>query len=437
MIKILTLRLFRKTAHLINKMARNTSHLSSRVEHKATKLLTNDRVVFYSKRNSVIFDELYYEHFPQIIPIYPSLPLLGRRPTVTLLIPTMNKDLFFGGVATAIMASTLLAKKKNFDLRIVQTFKSSDANVSKFIQRMNIDFRGRILDIDMSQRAFGSYANLDIHPDDTFMASSWGDVYVLNKLPLKKKFVYLIQDFEPIFYNNSDERALAESTYSSDKYIALCNTKLMYDFLLSKQFSNVKNGTWFEPAVSRYNSEKKVPPGNKRKIFIYGRPRVKRNLFFTTIDAVNRCFSEQELDVKDWEVFMGGQDDIPDLQLGCGLVVRNLGKMNLEDYYEFIGSVDIAVSSMMAPHPNYPTLELASAGAAVVTTKYDIKQDLTNYSKNIITVDISPSSIAQGIKKAASLQAATRLENAKESNISQNWEEALDKPLNRIIKGIG
>ena len=87
---------------------------------------------------------------------------------------------------------------------------------------------------------------------------------------------------------------------------------------------------------------------------------------------------------------------------------------------------------MMAPHPNYPTLELSSIGSAVVTTKYKTKQDLGEYSKNIYMADLSIESIVDAINDASKISYKQRIDNAKQSNIPDNWDETLKELLEEI-----
>src|SRR6185312_9892527 len=164
------------------------------------------------------------------------------------------------------------------------------------------------------------------------------------------------------------------------------------------------------------------------------RPSVARNLFYTALSALNQVFDSGQLAPTDWEIFMAGQDKIPDITLSTGIMVQNLGKMPMEEYGNFIRSVDVAVSPMMAPHPNYPTLEFASVGAAVVTTRYETKQDLSAYSKNILMARPDIEDIAAKIVKAASLSSEARLTNLASSNIGDSWEKALEASLSRIAK---
>ncbi len=434
MIKKTAIRAIRKAAHLTHKSTARVAYFSQRVENKASRILSGTDASFGAV-TSVSFEKLYYSALPYITPLHPSLPLRGRKPAVVLLLPSLDNHSFFGGTATAIIAAALLAEKKGLDLRIVQTLKYGHASVSDFLKSSGIPFTGKVTQIDVSGRTFNLYGYIDMHPEDICMASAWWDAYLLSRLPLPRKFVYLVQDYEPIFYSNSDMYVLAESTYHGKNFVALCNTELMYTFMANRQYKQVADGIWFEPAVSYYKEKPKTASaGQKKRLFIYGRTNVERNLFFTAFASLDHCFMNKYLDANEWEVFMAGQDKIPDIELSSGVIVKNLGKMELGAYREFVSTVDIAISLMMAPHPNYPTLEFASSGAAVVTTRYDVKQDLSNYSKNIVMADITPESISGAIRTAAAMDRETRLKNAKASHIPQNWEATLSKPLDAIIK---
>lgn len=436
MIKKTLIRAVRKSSHLSKKASKRATRYLEKVERKTTNILLGSDKSF-GITESVPLEKLYYSAIPHIIPLHPALPKIGRTSTVTLLIPSLDNKSFFGGTATALIIALTLAEKLGKDLRIVQTLEHGDADMNKFLEQESIKFTGDIKLIDVSSRTYNRYGYIDIHPDDIFLASAWWDAYIIDRLPLTTKYIYLIQDFEPIFYNNSDKYILAESTYRSKNFIALCNTKLMFDFMIDKSYISDSSGTWFEPAVARQFGHKSVSKSKKQRLFLYGRRNVDRNLFFTGLQSVSMSFDKLYLDPNEWEVFMAGQEKVPTVTLSSGINVTNLGKMSMEDYLSFIKTVDVAVSLMMAPHPNYPTLEFASAGSSVVTTRYELKQDLTKYSKNIIMADESVDSIAKAIAKAASISEKERQHNAVTSKISRDWTESLETPLNTIIKQLG
>jgi len=432
------IRVVRKGAHLSHKALAKGANFSAKVEDKTTRIITGKDYSIMLAQSIPIEKALFNGIKYNIMPLNPALPAVGRGGKVTILIPGLNNQSFFGGTATALIVAAKLSLKLGRPLRIVETLSpGGKAGLGDFLESNGIHLNHEVELIDVSARTYDRYGYIDLHPDDVFIASAWWDAKLIGQLPLNRKFIYLIQDYEPIFYPNSDEYVLAESTYRANNFIPLCNTKLMYDFMVSKHYGYIKkNGLWFEPAVSRKRHGVSVENKGRRRIFLYGRPSVARNLYYVALMSLNSVFSDGRLHPNDWEIFMAGQDKIPNITLSTGIEVQNLGKMTMEDYTGFIRTVDIAVSPMLAPHPNYPTLEFASVGAAVVTTKYETKASLLNYSKNILLAEATVENIADKIVDASKLTYQARLENIATNSIPDSWDNALAQSLDKIVKAL-
>ncbi|MFX6760061.1 hypothetical protein ABTH30_24485, partial [Acinetobacter baumannii] len=70
--------------------------------------------------------------------------------------------------------------------------------------------------------------------------------------PLRRKFIYLVQDYEPIFYANSDQKLLAEQSYAGGNFVAVCNTALMAQCITeSGKLAQQTPVLHFEPMVAR------------------------------------------------------------------------------------------------------------------------------------------------------------------------------------------
>lgn len=428
------LRAIRKISRIFSHFLSQVAHQFARVEHKATRILLG---VDYSVKivNETTIEEKLYGAMPWITPINPSLPAVQRPPKVTLLIPSLVSRGFYGGAATALIFAARFALYKKLPLRIVQTNEPGDnSGLKEFFQTNDIGIDLQSVEIiDVSARRFNVYGYLDLHPKDIFIATAWWDARLIEQLPLLQKFIYLIQDYEPIFYPNGDYSVLAENTYHSQKFIPVCNTELMYEFMSEMGYSYIQeHGLWFEPAVSRVHSGLTQQNTGKQKIFLYGRPNVERNLFHLSLAALNQVFADGGLNPNEWEIFMAGQDNIPDLRLSSGIIIQNLGKMSMEKYLTFSKTIDLAISPMMAPHPNYPTLEFASIGASVVTTKYKTKQSLTRYSPNIFMSDLSLDSLVSTIISASKPTYLERMAGMKKNAIPDSWESQLT-PLYKKI----
>ncbi len=426
----------RKSAYLSRKVFSKGANFSGRVEQKADRIIngTDTRIQIHEK---MLFEKYYSEALPEITPIYPALPRSARQRNVTLFIPSLQKSSFFGGTATALIVAAMLANDLESPLRIVETLKHGGARkdeILAFLKSSDVPLQNTEVElVNLAGRTYINYGYLEIHPDDVYIASAWWDAHLLDRLPLSKPYVYLIQDYEPIFYNNSDRYILSENTYASTRYIPVCNTKLMYDFMCNKGYSHIKNnGMWFEPAVATPLKKNTHTPDQKKRLFLYGRPSVDRNLFFMALSCLNQAFDDENVNKGEWELFMAGQDNLPDVTLNCGLQVQNKGKMALDEYYRFIDDIQVAVSPMMAPHPNYPTLEFASRGSLVVTTRYELKKDLSNYSDNILMCDLTYESMTQSI--LAALKQSAQGQAARKSAIPSDWNKALAATIKQTVK---
>ncbi len=436
---VTTVRGVRKASYLSRRVFTKAANFSGRVEQKADRIIHGTDPVITLK-DKILFEEIYYKNNAYTTPIHPALPRANRKPAITLLIPSLQKSSFFGGTATALIFSAKLASAQGKDLRVVETIKhgkSTASDLTTFLKGNQISLPStRIFLIDLSPRTYKNYGYIDMHPEDIFVASAWWDAYLISKLPLQNKFVYLIQDFEPIFYSNSDYSVLAESTYHSEKFLPVCNTELMYKFMSHRGYKHIiERGLWFEPAVGvghRVGHSPKKQPDEKKRLFLYGRPSVERNLFYLGLSVLNELFGTYQLDSSEWEVFMAGQDGIANILLEGGIEVQNLGKMSFDEYYDFAKTVDVALSLMLAPHPSYPPLELSSIGAAVVTTQYETKQSLEQYSKNIMCVPADPKKLEQAVLQAAALPYETRLKNAKASSLHADWNKSLDAIIRKV-----
>ncbi len=437
-----TLRAARKGAHVSTKVLHKALSITTRVENKAVKVLNGSD--YSMKVNGVApLEKIYYNSLPYITPLNPSLPAIGSKGSVVLLLPTLDNKSFYGGTATALVVAGMVALQSKKKLKVIQTIKTGKGgDLSAFFKREGLTISNEDISvISVADRRYNFYGYLSIHADDIHIASAWWDAHLLSQLPLPRKFIYLVQDFEPIFYNNSDLYVLAENTYKQDSFVPLCNTELMADFMKERSYCGaLKQGAqWFEPAVSRVKSGivKESQASKKRRLFLYGRPDVHRNLFFTALESIDYAFKAEFLEKDSWECFMAGQDNLPDIQLPSGgPKIINKGKMDMEEYIAFSKTIDLALSPMMAPHPNYPTLEFASTGSAVVTTRYANKQSLDHYSKNIIMCDITVESMAGAIKEAASMNYELRMRNMKSNSLNSDWKLSLNKPLRAVLKAL-
>src|SRR5579864_6155032 len=102
-------------------------------------------------------------------------------------------------------------------------------------------------------------------------------------------------------------------------------------------------------------------------------------------------------------------------------LIENLG---WHDYQQLLRRMDLGLSLMASPHSSYPPLDLAAAGAVVVTNTFGPeKQSLDQYSANIICADPSLLTLVAGIGQGVALaaDAERRGANYRNSRFLTDW----------------
>jgi hypothetical protein len=430
----LGLRLLRKTCYWCRKILLRLNHELYLLESKLTSAIISGHAAMpaYPGAKCKSFEEIYYSGLPCVMPVMPSLPRLGRTGMVTVFVPTLNDRSFFGGIATVLLFAGYWSRRLNLGLRIVQTVVDGHSeSLQEFFADNGLSIRaGEVEIVGLGCRRHNLYGYLDIHPDDRFVVSAWWDAHIVSSLPIRHKFVYLIQDYEPLFYPNGDRQCLARESYRLENFVAVCNTGLMYDFVRSGQIIGAEVPcTFFEPALRRPATEVRQggDAGRRKKvILLYARPSVERNLYYLGLKVIGELVARGILAAGEVEVFLAGEDEIGDIDFGDEVSGRCLGKMPLKDYYEFLRTVDLGLSFMMSPHPSYPPLEMALAGAAVVTTAYSNKTDLRRYSENIFVARPELDAIVEKVLPALELSFEARQRNAARTLLPRTWRDSFE-----------
>ena len=303
--------------------------------------------------------------------------MTAEAPAITLLVPTLNPTEIFAGIATAVDLGLALAAEGH-----AVRFVATDLPVaSPVVSRQFLTGR-----LTGAQADTGAAARITLHcgvteptipahPGDRFVATAWWTALLARKLIaahgfIWTRFLYLIQDYEPGFYPWGTEYADALSSYSLD-FIPLFNTTLLRDHFAAEGFAFATPAAIaFRPAIDidRYASLPRaaLDAKGRRRITLYGRPEVARNLFPTAVEALDLFLSRAGL--TPGEVIL---DSVglrhPPVQLSGGHVLTSCGKLPYDDYPAYLSSVDLGLSLMLSPHPSHPPLEMAAAGARVVT----------------------------------------------------------------------
>ncbi len=343
-------------------------------------------------------------HLAEVTPVrFASADSGGKR--LNLLLPSINREDVYGGIATALQLWDRITAEAPPDLRfrIVLFDRSPEREALErfpLYRSEKEEPSARFHWVDLTNP---SDRRLRLGRDDRCIATAWWTAYIgmrlmqeqcrFFKLPAMC-WAYLIQDFEPAFYNWSSRYALAESTYRvSDvpqdpdlRTWALFNTDLLQDYFH-------RNGYrfWKESVVSprmhpglrsRLSADGSSPQTSRsRTIVLYGRPGVPRNGFEILLEGL-RIWAGQHADrCRNWRVVSAGESH-PEYPLGNGLVLQSLGKLSIDGYARLLSESAIGISLMISPHPSYPPLEMAHFGLLTLTNGFAGK-DLSSWHDNI------------------------------------------------------
>ncbi|MDO1721874.1 hypothetical protein Q2317_25040, partial [Escherichia coli] len=99
---------------------------------------------------------------------------------------------------------------------------------------------------------------------------------------------------------------------------------------------------------------------------------------------------------------------------------------------------DVLLSLMLSPHPSYPPLEMAACGKPVVTTCYANKtaDRLAQISGNIIAVDATVESIADGLAQAVQRCEMGSARSTDAFGLPESWDESLASVMPQLRNAV-
>jgi hypothetical protein len=374
-------------------------------------------------------------------------PVSNRNPSLLILLPGLNRRYATGGPNTAYILGCLIAAE-GISVKFVSVDAPPDHDLKPLKEHLH-----KLTGFDVDELGIefldGHARDLPIilGVDDFLVATAWWTAQpakAATALLKTKRFGYLIQDYESMFYGLSVLHAGAEETYSYD-HIPIINTSLLRDHLIDEKVGRFSDPEFasralcFEPAV---DSAHFYPVARNRKatrkLLFYTRPTMaERNLFWLGVAALKAAVLAGAFGESGWE-FTGMGEHFEPIPLGRGYVLRPAEWMDFAGYAEMMREADLLLSLMLSPHPSYPPLEFAACGGVVVTTEYGSKtaERMANISANIIAVPATLDELVPALVRGILLR-----EKFSGSEISiplpTSWMESLSKILPDLVAELG
>lgn len=342
----------------------------------------------------------------------------NAKPRLTFVVPMLQKGSDFGGTATGIDIFCRLAIKlgapEQVDVRVLITDVVAETDPSIVIERAGK--AGLAIGMEHFMLVTSLDATIGVRAQEIFISYNWwvtlnmaklcdaqADLFGMGRLPL----VWLMQDYEPMFYAYSSAHLLARAAYDSSaplwgiinstnlaQFIKVMGHRLEREFVFEPVIADA-----LRPYLARVGSSQR-----RKRVLVYGRPTVERNCFPALVRGLRR-WARDYPEFADWEVVSAGVPHDP-VDLGDGRRLTSVGKLSLDDYAAMLLCTSVGVSLMASPHPSYPPLEMAHFGLRTVTNAYVCK-DLSDFHPGIISIDsIAEAPLAAAIAEAC-IAAAT------------------------------
>jgi len=371
-----------------------------------------------------------------------------KKPQVNFFLACLDPANFFGGY----IGMFNFAKKISdlgYSIRIVLTDQKeiNQSDLAK-VQSHDPSLKHFLTNVEYSP-CFDEEQPLTISLDDLCVATSWWTAHIAHEaaaLTNHQKFIFLEQDYEPIFYEHGSFRVLAEMAYQFD-FFPFFSTDVLRKFFLEKGIIQPEQpSAYFNNPILRFTVTAEemasTRQGKKKKLLFYGRPQQHnaRNLYQIGCLAIDRVRQLGYLQDEEWDIVAIGAE-IGEQVLPSGLVITHIGKFDIQQYKDLLPTYDLGLALMDSPHPSLLPIEMASAGLRVVTNTYGgVKTPtyFTDISHNIVAVSPDYESLALAmIESIPHLGNFERRVAGSKVNWPHDWQEALpDAAIRRAIAAV-
>ncbi|MBN8868785.1 MAG: glycosyltransferase [Solirubrobacterales bacterium] len=349
--------------------------------------------------------------------VAPLFPVVSRdQPRrINLLIPSIDLEHFFGGYIAKFNLARRLAEH-GARVRVV-TVDPTLPVPSDWKERIEgyAELEGVF---DQIEVAFGRDGRepLLISPDDRFIATTWWTAHIASRLARstgQSRFLYMIQEYEPLTVPEGAWRRLAEESYELP-HNALFSTGILEDYFALEGIGVFAEGEigrdralHFDNAITAVETRtaEKIEACPTPKLLFYARPEphAARNLYEQGIAALNRAIAKGAF-APPWRIVgIGTLGGVQKIELEGGRELELLPRTSQGGYASLLAQHDVGLALMGAPHPSLVPIEMASAGMPVVTTVYGEAKDaeaLTRISPNLIPVPAEQEAIVSGLLEA-------------------------------------
>lgn len=302
-----------------------------------------------------------------------------------------------------------------------------------------------LLDLVETAYVYDRSTALEVSPNDAFVATSWWTAHIAHRavrLLGQEKFLFFVQEYEPLFYPSSSLYTLAEEAYRFP-HDAVFSTEILRDYFRQNRLGVFQDGNcgeresiFIQNAVSSFSiSVPELQRRKARKLLFYARPEqhAARNMFELGVLALQAALEEGHFDGHVWEFHgIGGLGSYKSLPLYRDIKLQLLPKVSWQEYLKLLPSYDLGLSLMLTPHPSMVPLDMAAAGLVTVTNTFANKtsERLARISPNIIAAPPTIEGVKEGL--IAALGEVEHFEK-RVAGARINWSTSWDETFNNAV----
>ena len=339
----------------------------------------------------------------------------SQRRRVNILVAEVNFQYLFAGYI-CVFNLALKLKQTGYDVRIVLV-DECDFRPAEWNRQLE-SYQGLADLFDRVEVAyvFDRTNSLAVSPDDAFLATSWWTAHVAHRAVRElnqERFIYLVQEYEPLFYPAGSFHALATQSYTFP-HLAIFSTELLREYFQSNKLGVFsENAEGLDPVViqnaaNRFEvSEAAMRARTRKRLLFYARPDERytaRNAFGLGVLALRQAIQAGYFQSHDWEFHgLGAVGDYRNLPLDKRTDLIMLPKVSLQDFVKVLPTYDLGLTLMLSPHPSLMPMDMAAAGLVTVTNTFASKtgERMSAISSNIIAVAPTLDGLTQGLATAA------------------------------------
>lgn len=367
---------------------------------------------------------------------------------------------FAGYVAVFHLARSLVARGHAVRLVLTDQVRPDSVRWRKEIARYQ--GLGRLFD-DVEVLCNAARDPIAVHPDDRFVSTSWWTSHIAHAATVALGgdwFVYLTQEFEPLFYPHGHLHALARQSYALP-HRAIYSTELLRAYARAHRLGVYEAGIDEGDArsASIHNAVCVAPStrasmrrAGRRRLLLYARPEeyAQRNCFPLAMLALRETIARGAFRPAAWELAgIGTLQARGRIDLGHGASLTLAPRVPLDRYLAMLHDYDVGLALMLSPHPSLVPLDMAAAGLATVTNTFDVKtaDRLQVLSSNLIAAEPTVDAIADALCEAerrsgdvearlagADISIGSLSPRAPASRWPRRWDDVFDDATMRTIE---